>query len=157
MKFDSINHRHMIGRAGRRGFDLFGNIVFYGLTEQKIKNFISSDIAHIRGSFSLDLDLILQVSVMNSFTSNAMKILKSFIKNPLTKLTLNDCDETTCIDLTRNQINYLINKSLIDNQFRANMNVNQILPLRNENKYIYSLFMKYLIVVHLKRFVDQLI
>jgi superfamily II RNA helicase len=141
MTFDSINYRHMIGRAGRRGFDLFGNIVYYGLTEQKIKNFISSNIAHVRGSFSLDLDLILQVSVMNSFKLNGMTILKSFIKNPLTKLTLDEYrDETTCIDLTKNQIIYLMNKSLIDSQFRVDINVNQILPLRNENKYIFIIY-----------------
>jgi len=39
----------MVGRAGRRGFDNVGNIVFYGLPEKKIKNFISSDVSQLTG------------------------------------------------------------------------------------------------------------
>ncbi len=47
--FDSIYYRHMVGRAGRRGFDNVGNIVFYGLPEKKIKNFISSNVSQLTG------------------------------------------------------------------------------------------------------------
>ncbi len=49
MCFDSIYYRHMVGRAGRRGFDNIGHIIYYGMPEKKIKNFISSNVSQITG------------------------------------------------------------------------------------------------------------
>ena len=47
--FNAVKYKQMIGRAGRRSFDTFGNVVYFGVPQNKIKNFISSNIPSIKG------------------------------------------------------------------------------------------------------------
>ena len=131
--FSSIKYKQMVGRAGRRSFDTIGNIVYYGLPQNKIKNFISSKIPNIKGRFTFDLNLISQLAVMNTFDSSSIKKLKSFVKNPIVKLNNDDFDRMTCKKIVNLQINYLISKSVIDARFNPSNQVFISLPLRNED------------------------
>jgi hypothetical protein len=131
--FSSIKYKQMVGRAGRRTFDTIGNIVYYGLPQNKIKNFISSKIPNIKGNFSLDLNLISQLSVMNTYDSNSIKKFKSFVKNPIIKLNDDDYDYMTCKKIANLQINYLMSKSILDAKFNPSNQVLFSLPLRNED------------------------
>ena len=108
--FGSIYYRHMVGRAGRRGFDNFGNIVYYGVPRQQVKSFISSSMANIKGCFSLDLDLVLQICVMNCYNPAALTILKSFLHKPLIQINNPSYGTEECKHLLSLQIDYLINK-----------------------------------------------
>ncbi|RNA17498.1 superfamily II RNA helicase [Brachionus plicatilis] len=128
-----IYYRHMVGRAGRRGFDTIGNIVFFGVPKNKIKNFIASKTSNIRGSFSLNLKLITQFSSMQFYDPKAMKIFESFLKNPIARLSSN-------YELKKAQksvyikIQYLMTKAYIDSNFNPKIHkVRCLILLRNEN------------------------
>jgi hypothetical protein len=121
----------MVGRAGRRNFDTLGNIVFYGLPRQKVKNFISSNIPSIKGRYTFDLNLLLQLSVINSYDNKSIKFLKSFVDNPIIRITNSDYDAQKCRELVRTQLNFLMIKKFLDSDFKPYNSVNLILPLRN--------------------------
>jgi superfamily II RNA helicase len=138
MSFDTIYYRHMVGRAGRRGFDNIGNIVYYGLPANNIKRFISSNISKITGRFSLDMNLILQVAAMHNSKANncPLEILKSFVESPILKLTSRDFNSEGCKQIVKLQVNYFLNRKLIDENFLLSNKANLILPMRNENVLI---------------------
>jgi superfamily II RNA helicase len=131
--FSSIKYKQMVGRAGRRTFDTIGNIVYYGLPRNKIKNFISSKIPNIKGNFSFNLNLITQLSVMNTYDSSSVKKFKSFVKNPIIRLNDDEYDYMTCKKIASLQLNYLINKSMIDTKFNPSNQVFFSIPIRNED------------------------
>ncbi len=134
--FDSIYYRHMVGRAGRRGFDNIGHIVYYGMPEKKIKNFISSNVSHITGQFTFNLNLILQISaMMNQTTSsnnNALQILRSMTENPIVMLSAADFNPLDCQTIVQRQMSYLISKRWLDRHFQPSHRVNLILPMRHD-------------------------
>ena len=133
---DTMLYRQMIGRAGRRGFDTTGNIVYFGVLENKVKNLISSDLIKLKSSdFSYKLINILQLSMLNCLTNENMKFLDSFIKYSFTRL----CDEK-CIpnnELARLQIMYLMEQGYLDADFIPNKLANLILPMRLEDCSIF--------------------
>lgn len=43
--------RQMTGRAGRRGYDLIGQVVFYGVQYRRIRQLLHSRVPQIRGWF----------------------------------------------------------------------------------------------------------
>lgn len=45
----ALNYRQAAGRAGRRGFDMLGNVVFHGVSESKIHRLVSSRLPDING------------------------------------------------------------------------------------------------------------
>jgi superfamily II RNA helicase len=45
---NGMMYRQMSGRAGRRGYDLYGNIVFFGVPTSKIKRLVVSLLPEIR-------------------------------------------------------------------------------------------------------------
>lgn len=47
----ALNYRQAAGRAGRRGFDLLGNVVFQGLSESKVLRLMSSRLPDLNGHF----------------------------------------------------------------------------------------------------------
>jgi replicative superfamily II helicase len=44
---NAMMYRQMSGRAGRRGFDLRGNVIFYGLAMSKVKRLLLSRLPDI--------------------------------------------------------------------------------------------------------------
>lgn len=48
-----IQYRQCAGRAGRRGYDLLGNVVFYGLPMSRIQRLILSKLPSLGGTFPL--------------------------------------------------------------------------------------------------------
>ena len=56
MKFIYRIFKILFTRADRRGFDTIGNIVYFGVPENKVKSFISSDLIKLKSSkFSFEL------------------------------------------------------------------------------------------------------
>ena len=133
MYFNPIYYRHMIGRAGRRGFDNIGYTVFYGVPSTKIKSFISSIIPEIKGQFSFDLNLIIQLAAMNRQTGQkSIQNLRSFVNNPILRLTCNSYKPEFCWQIVQLQVAYLFKKKLIDENFHASDKSNLIISMRNE-------------------------
>lgn len=128
-----IYYRHMIGRAGRRGFDTIGNIVYFGVPKNKIKNFIASNTSKIKGSFSLNLKLISQFSLMQFNDQEVWKVFESYIRNPIARLStkheLRNAQKSIFI-----KIQYLISNNYIDSNFYPQINkIKSLILLRNEN------------------------
>lgn len=57
----ALNFRQAAGRAGRRGFDLLGNVVFQGLGHGKICRLLSSRLPDLNGHFPVTTTLVLRL------------------------------------------------------------------------------------------------
>lgn len=53
----ALNYRQASGRAGRRGFDLLGNVVFHGIPHHRAMEIISSRLPDLRGQFPISVTL----------------------------------------------------------------------------------------------------
>jgi len=57
----ALNYRQASGRAGRRGFDLLGNVVFHGLPKEKVFRLMSSRLPDLNGHFPVTTTLVLRL------------------------------------------------------------------------------------------------
>ncbi|KAK6337775.1 hypothetical protein TWF696_001255 [Orbilia brochopaga] len=57
----ALSFRQCAGRAGRRGFDLFGNVIFHGLPKAKVNRLISSRLPSLHGHFPISTSLVLRL------------------------------------------------------------------------------------------------
>ncbi|CAK7223266.1 hypothetical protein SCUCBS95973_005119 [Sporothrix curviconia] len=60
----ALNFRQGAGRAGRRGFDILGNVVFYDFTPQRAKEVMSLRLSDLRGHFPISTSLVLRVATL---------------------------------------------------------------------------------------------
>ena len=56
----------MSGRAGRRGFDPVGNVVFFGIPYRKVQRLITANIPKLVGNFPINVSLVLRLLLMTS-------------------------------------------------------------------------------------------
>ncbi|ADM11545.1 putative Ski2 RNA helicase [Encephalitozoon intestinalis ATCC 50506] len=77
LQLDPMNYKQMAGRAGRRGFDTLGNVVFMGIPKQRVQNLMVSLLPNIKGVYTY---------TNTSFVGFNMK--DSLVKNPLLESTL---------------------------------------------------------------------
>lgn len=77
----TLNYRQGAGRAGRRGFDLLGNVVFSNVSRTRAYELMSSRLPDLKGHFPLTTTLILRTMGLldaagqSSFTSGIVKSL----------------------------------------------------------------------------------
>src|SRR5436305_2056433 len=57
----ALSYRQAAGRAGRRGFDLIGNVIFHGISEDKVKRLMSSRLPSLVGHFPINTSLVLRL------------------------------------------------------------------------------------------------
>ncbi|KAK3400267.1 hypothetical protein B0T20DRAFT_180864 [Sordaria brevicollis] len=75
----ALNYRQASGRAGRRGFDLLGNVVFHGLHPHRVLEIMSAKLPDLRGQFPTSITLILRLFILlhgtenSEFAANAVK------------------------------------------------------------------------------------
>ncbi|KAH6899942.1 hypothetical protein B0T10DRAFT_570328 [Thelonectria olida] len=67
----SQNYRQASGRAGRRGFDLLGNVVFNGISETRVHNIMSCRLPDLKGQFPISTTLILRLFNLLHGTNNS--------------------------------------------------------------------------------------
>jgi superfamily II RNA helicase len=58
--FTPLNFHQMSGRAGRRGFDASGNVIFFGVSPKKILKLFRTELPPLKGSFSLSVSFVLR-------------------------------------------------------------------------------------------------
>ncbi|XP_078360877.1 putative ATP-dependent RNA helicase DDX60 [Oculina patagonica] len=63
---NSLQYRQMSGRAGRRGFDPVGNVVFFGVPYRKVQRLITANIPKLVGNFPINVTLVLRLLLMTS-------------------------------------------------------------------------------------------
>ncbi|XP_062055389.1 probable ATP-dependent RNA helicase DDX60 [Lepus europaeus] len=61
---DALNFRQMSGRAGRRGEDLIGSVIFYDIPLPKIDRLLKSDVPKLKGQFPLNITLVLRLMLL---------------------------------------------------------------------------------------------
>ncbi|TPX55910.1 hypothetical protein PhCBS80983_g04932 [Powellomyces hirtus] len=57
----ALEFRQAAGRAGRRGFDLLGNVVFFGIPLHKVYRLLASRLPSLSGHFPLSTTLVLRL------------------------------------------------------------------------------------------------
>jgi superfamily II RNA helicase len=63
---NSLEFQQMSGRAGRRGFDNAGNVVFMGLNERKMRRLLVGKLPKMVGNFPLNVTMVLRLLLMVS-------------------------------------------------------------------------------------------
>mmetsp|Transcript_33055 Transcript_33055/g.51346 ORF Transcript_33055/g.51346 Transcript_33055/m.51346 type:complete len:2017 (-) Transcript_33055:221-6271(-) len=61
LDLNGLAFRQMSGRAGRRGFDLLGQVVFLDMSFLKVRRLIASDLSKLTGEFTLSPTTLLRV------------------------------------------------------------------------------------------------
>ena len=71
------NYRQASGRAGRRGFDLLGNVVFNGIPRDRVYDIMSSRLPDLKGQFPISTSLILRCMTLLHGTRNSAFAIRS--------------------------------------------------------------------------------
>lgn len=66
-----LNYRQAAGRAGRRGFDLLGNVIFHGVPPERTHRLINSNLPSLMGHFPTSTTLILRLFMLLHGSNNA--------------------------------------------------------------------------------------
>lgn len=81
----ALNFRQAAGRAGRRGFDLLGNIVFQGISVDKACRLLSSRLPDLNGHFPITTTLVLRLFTLLHDSNNspyATQVINSLLSQP---------------------------------------------------------------------------
>jgi superfamily II RNA helicase len=65
---NSLNYHQCAGRAGRRGFDQDGNVIFFGIKTAKISRLLNANLPKMIGNTPTSLSLILRLFILTSQT-----------------------------------------------------------------------------------------
>ncbi len=81
----ALNFRQAAGRAGRRGFDLLGNVVFQCISRERACRLLSSRLPELTGHFPITTTLVLRLfTLLNDSKSSpyAVKAINSLLSQP---------------------------------------------------------------------------
>lgn len=81
VRLTALNYRQAAGRAGRRGFDLLGNVIFHGVTNEKVHRLISSRLPSLMGHYPINTGLVLRLCTLLNNSEQA-----EFAKNAISGL-----------------------------------------------------------------------
>ncbi|KAJ6117110.1 hypothetical protein N7512_006835 [Penicillium capsulatum] len=111
----ALNFRQAAGRAGRRGFDMLGNVVFHHIPIPKIHRLITSRLPDLNGHFPLSTSLVLRMFILqhgSGQAESAVKSINSILSNPRICLGGPEMKETV-LHYLRFSIEYLRRHNLI--------------------------------------------
>ena len=60
---DPLQYRQMMGRAGRRGFDTLGHVIFFGIPAIKRESLMLSPVPRLHGNFPLTISLFMRAVI----------------------------------------------------------------------------------------------
>ena len=114
----ALNFRQAAGRAGRRGFDLLGNVVFQNITKGKVCRLLSSRLPDLNGHFPITTTLVLRLFTLLHESGDApyaVKAINSLLSQPRLYLDGSAFREQVLHHL-RFSIEYLRRQSLLSSQ-----------------------------------------
>jgi ATP-dependent RNA helicase DDX60 len=116
----SCQYRQCAGRAGRRGFDLLGKVVFYGISMDRVHRLVLSRLPTIQGSFPLTSTLNLRLFNLlhgSNYAEVATRTVNSIMS--LSRISLGShIGQQQMLHHMRFSIEYLRRSRLLDEQGR---------------------------------------
>ncbi|KAL3478688.1 hypothetical protein BJX99DRAFT_269117 [Aspergillus californicus] len=112
----ALGFRQAAGRAGRRGFDFLGNVVFQGISHMKVCRLLSSRLPDLNGHFPITTSLVLRLFILLRESKTALyaiKAINSILSCPRIYLGGPESKHTVLHHL-RFSIEYLRRNSLLD-------------------------------------------
>ncbi|KAJ6601172.1 hypothetical protein DFH09DRAFT_1257794 [Mycena vulgaris] len=112
----ALMYRQCSGRAGRRGFDLLGNVVFYGLPMDRVKRLVLSKLPALGGNFPLTSTLSLRLmNLLNGSNDakSAVDAVTSILSLPRISF-ISDIGREQVLHHMRFSIEYLRRSGLLD-------------------------------------------
>lgn len=85
VRLTALNYRQAAGRAGRRGFDLLGNVIFHGLPLERTHSLMSSRLPKLMGHFPMSTSLILRLLTLlhnSKDTEFSKSTINTLLKQP---------------------------------------------------------------------------
>jgi hypothetical protein len=113
---EPTQYRQCAGRAGRRGFDLLGNVVFYGLSLSRVQRLILSKLPSLGGNFPLTSTLCLRLLNLLEGSNNApvaIQAIQSMLNLPQISFG-SDMGRDQLLHHFRFSIDYLRRSRLLD-------------------------------------------
>lgn len=114
----ALNFRQAAGRAGRRGFDNLGNVVFHGISMSKVHRLISSRLPDINGHFPITTTLVLRLfTLLNESKDSpfAVRSINALLSQPRLYLGGEE-SKMTVLHHLRFSIEYLRRQFLLDSR-----------------------------------------
>ena len=112
----ALNFRQCAGRAGRRGFDLLGNVVFQNVPRVKVCRLLSSRLPDLNGHFPITTTLVLRLFTLlheSKQSKYAVKAINTLLSQPRLFMGGPSFKEQTLHHL-RFSIEYLRRQQLLD-------------------------------------------
>lgn len=114
----ALNYRQAAGRAGRRGFDMLGNVVFHGIARDKVCRLVSSRLPDLNGHFPITTTLVLRLFSLLHESNNsqfAVRAINSLLSQP--RLYLGSSErKAEVLHHLRFSIEYLRRQYLLDHK-----------------------------------------
>lgn len=99
---NSLEYHQMAGRAGRRGYDTTGNVVFFGINPRKQHSLLTAKLPELKGNYPITVTYVLRLMLL--VTDITEKGAKSEIA---TKVTV-----SRVMALLENTLSYMHNPNL---------------------------------------------
>ncbi|KAF2276452.1 DEAD/DEAH box helicase-like protein [Westerdykella ornata] len=112
----ALNYRQAAGRAGRRGFDMLGNVVFHGISTSKVRRLLSSRLPDLNGHFPITTTLVLRLFTLLHESKNspfAIRSINALLSQPRLYLGGEE-SKMTVLHHLRFSIEYLRRQYLLD-------------------------------------------
>ncbi|KAL1630616.1 hypothetical protein SLS54_000487 [Diplodia seriata] len=112
----ALNFRQAAGRAGRRGFDVLGNVVFHGIPVSKVSRLLSSRLPDLTGHFPITTTLVLRLSTLLSESKHstfAVQAVDALLSQPRLYLGGEE-NRMTVLHHLRFSLEYLRRQFLLD-------------------------------------------
>jgi len=116
----AFQYRQCAGRAGRRGYDLLGKVVFYGISFDRVQRIILSRLPSLAGQFPLTSTLVLRLLNLMHGADSApatVKAVRSLLQMPQVIWDSQE-GEHQLLHHLRFSIEYLRRARLIDSEGR---------------------------------------
>lgn len=72
LELDPMNYKQMAGRAGRRGYDTLGNVVYLGLPRNRVQNLMVSMLPEIKGLYTYSNSSLVSFNIEDTLIRHSL-------------------------------------------------------------------------------------